>query len=202
MSANADWQYGPGHVGTNWAFTWNVPPFEPLNTLYYQCGIHQAMSGVINLIDLPPPPPNVCASNPLWMPVECVTPSWIWIMDRNITTNEAIADKDGLLATGSRIGIPQPEMSEGLCSLTGTGWISLQTYTITNCDSSWYHVGGSFTGNCRGHDGDTYRLLVLGNEREKYGCLFGRRISFISEKTEKKSRSGTKNVRGIRNKRR
>ncbi|MEZ4470080.1 MAG: hypothetical protein R3F60_04580 [bacterium] len=54
----------------------------------------------------------------------------------------------------------------GYCSLDGTGWVSTEAVPMAGCDNSWYHLGGRFSGNCGGHDGDTVRRLVLDED----GC--------------------------------
>jgi hypothetical protein len=106
--------------------------------------------------------PSVCASNPNWTPVTCTTGSWVWSMDRAVATTAAAANTARVLASGCRHGAGQPELGSGMCSLTGTGFVSTRTFTMSGCDARWFHLGGSFTGNCGGHDGDTYRLLALG----------------------------------------
>jgi hypothetical protein len=55
---------------------------------------------------------------------------------------------------------------DGECSLDGTGWISIDSWPMVSCDSEWYHLGGTYTGNCGGHDGDTVRRLVM----DDLGC--------------------------------
>lgn len=104
-----------------------------------------------------------CINNPLWMPVTCVTPSWVWSRNKAVATTLAAANANQVLATGCVHGSPQPELSQGLCSLDGTGWVSTQAFPMVGCDATWYHLGGSYTGDCGGHDaGDTWRHLVLG----------------------------------------
>ena len=44
--------------GTSGTVTLTVPVDEPASTLYYQCGNHQAMNGVINIVDAPTPTPT------------------------------------------------------------------------------------------------------------------------------------------------
>jgi len=44
--------------GTSGTVTLTVPVDEPASTLYYQCGNHPAMNGVINIIDAPTPSPT------------------------------------------------------------------------------------------------------------------------------------------------
>ncbi len=98
---------------------------------------------------------GACADNPLWRPVECATGEWVWSSDRSIAqTLQAANDAHVLWSYGN--------VSDGLCSLDGTGWVSTQTFTMQGCDESWYHIGGRFTGNCGGHDGELVRRLALG----------------------------------------
>jgi hypothetical protein len=42
----------------------------------------------------------------------------------------------------------------GLCSLDGTGFVSTQQFTMTNCNTGFFHIGGRFSRNCSAHDGD------------------------------------------------
>lgn len=100
-----------------------------------------------------------CNGNPQWMRVNCMTTGWVWSMDRNMAMDVATANRLHVLATGcAHTGEPLQAM--GLCSLNGMGYVSTRTFTINNCNDRWYAIGGRFTGNCGGHDGDTYRLLV------------------------------------------
>jgi hypothetical protein len=103
-----------------------------------------------------------CINNPQWMPVSCITTDWVWSRNKAIATTLAAANANDVLATGCTHGSPQPQLSQGLCSLDGTGWVSTQTFPMVGCDASWYHIGGNYTGDCGGHDGDTWRHLVLG----------------------------------------
>jgi len=104
---------------------------------------------------------STCLNNPLWMPVDCVTDQWVWSSDSiNATTLEQ-ANAQQVLWTGcSHSGVATT------CSLDGTGWVSTQTFVMNGCDQSWYHIGGSYTGACGGHDGDQVRRLALGDN----GC--------------------------------
>ena len=103
-----------------------------------------------------------CLNNAKWQKVSCTTPSWVWSSNRNFLTAQA-ANVAHTLETGCAHGQPQPQLSQGVCSLDGKGWVSTQTFTMANCNNGWYHIGGSFSGNCGGHDGDLYRHLVLGD---------------------------------------
>jgi hypothetical protein len=101
--------------------------------------------------------PKVCATNPLWQPVNCSTTQWVWSSDRTLAPTLAQANASRILWTGcSHGGVANT------CSLTGTGWVSTQVTTMSGCNATWYHLGGSYTGNCGGHDGDQVRRLVLG----------------------------------------
>lgn len=67
------------------------------------------------------------------------------------------ANAQQVLWTGcSHSGVPNT------CSLDGTGWVSTQVVAMIGCNESWYHLGGSYTGDCGGHDGDQVRRLALG----------------------------------------
>jgi hypothetical protein len=44
--------------------------------------------------------------------------------------------------------------------------VSVDTFVMAGCDASWFHLGGSYTGPCGGHDGDTVRYLVYAED----GC--------------------------------
>lgn len=103
-----------------------------------------------------------CATNPQWMPVTCTTGSWVWSSNRAAAPTLATANAQRFLQTGcNHSGVPGD--SQGRCSLTGTGWVSTQTFTMAGCDASWIHLApGNSTFNCGGHDGDTYRHLALG----------------------------------------
>ncbi len=99
-----------------------------------------------------------CDGDPLWRPVECVTAAWVWSSDRNAATTLEAANAARVLFTGCNHAGDNPQ---GLCSLDGTGWVSVDSFAMRGCDASWYHIGGRHTGNCGGHDGDTVRHLVL-----------------------------------------
>jgi hypothetical protein len=56
-------------------------------------------------------------------------------------------------------------MDDGLCSLDGSGWVSTDSWDMEGCDATWLHIfPNDQTVNCGGHDGDTVRLLALGDE--------------------------------------
>ena len=103
-----------------------------------------------------------CTGNPLWRPVQCRTASWVWSSDRRFL-DVASANANRMLWTGCTHAGDAANV-EGLCSLDGTGWVSTAVERMAGCDASWYHIGGSYTGNCGGHDGDTVRRLVLGED--------------------------------------
>ncbi|MCA9543666.1 MAG: scavenger receptor cysteine-rich domain-containing protein, partial [Myxococcales bacterium] len=100
-----------------------------------------------------------CLNNPQWRPVECVTGEWVWTNDRSFPTLEEAAANRTLYSGCTHAG----DNDDGLCSLDGTGWVSTETFVMQGCNETWRHIGGSFSGNCGGHDGDTVRLLVLGD---------------------------------------
>ncbi len=100
-----------------------------------------------------------CAGDPLWQPVSCVTPDWVWTSDRAFATVEA-ANQNRTLWSGCN----HTANRDGLCSLTGTGWVSTDTFPMQGCNNTWRHIGGRFSGNCGGHDGDTVRRLVLNED--------------------------------------
>jgi len=90
------------------------------------------------------------------MPVSCTTGSWVWSSSL-ANTNVASASAAHTLHAGrAHAGAPNT------CSLTGAGWVSTATFVMSGCDTSWYHLGGSYTGNCGGHDGDIIRHLAMG----------------------------------------
>jgi hypothetical protein len=101
--------------------------------------------------------PSDCANNPLWTPVTCTTTDWVWSTNETLATNVTTASTDHVLAAGC-----QHFSIDNHCSLTGAGWVSTQTFTMSGCNTSWYHLGGSFTGQCSGHDGDVVRHLAMG----------------------------------------
>ncbi len=124
------------------------------------------LSRVFNMSDdmviIPDEASSECADNPLWTPVTCTMSSWLWSSDRAHTTVED-AEMFLELYSGCTHSSDNPD---GMCSLTGDGWVSTESWTMSGCDSSWYHLGGSYTGNCGGHDGDTVRRYVTSDE----GC--------------------------------
>jgi uncharacterized coiled-coil protein SlyX len=102
-----------------------------------------------------------CASSAVWQPVDCTTNSWVWTSDRTHPTLDA-ADQNGVLWVGDQhANIPNT------CSLDGTGWVSTEVFTMQGCNTDWRHIGGSFSGNCGGHDGDQVRRLTMNPE----GCF-------------------------------
>ena len=116
----------------------------------------------VTMQDGPPP----CDQHPQWMPVTCTTPDWVWSRDRTVAQTVPNAELNGVLATGCyHAGAMQPDAGDGMCSLTGGGWVSIVQFQMTNCDTEWYHLGGAFSGNCGGHDtappADLYRHLVM-----------------------------------------
>jgi hypothetical protein len=106
---------------------------------------------------------KTCLNNKLWQKVTCTTPSWVWSRDSGQAKDLMTANAKHVLATGCNHGQPQPDLGQGHCSLDGTGWVSTMTWVMSGCNNSWWHIGGSYTGQCGGHDGDTWRHLVLGD---------------------------------------
>jgi hypothetical protein len=100
-----------------------------------------------------------CDGNPLWRPVECINPAWVWSSNRAFP-DLATANENRVLWSGCNHSTDR----EGLCSLDGTGWVSTETFVMAGCNASWWHIGGRHTGACGGHDGDTIRHLVLNDD--------------------------------------
>lgn len=129
-------------------------------------------SGAVSNVALVTLSDNDCSTHPQWMPVTCLTTDWVWSRDRVLATDVSTAAQLGLLATGcNHSGNMQPDNGNGLCSLDGTGWVTVDQFPMTNCDTEWYHLGGSFSGNCGGHDTsapvDLFRHLVI----DPQGCF-------------------------------
>lgn len=103
-----------------------------------------------------------CINNAQWMRVQCTWASWEWSSDRNFRS-PAAANAAHTLQTGcAHVGIQN--VAQGLCSIDGGGWISTQTFTMSGCNTNWEHIAAQGdVGNCGGHDGDTYRHLVIGD---------------------------------------
>lgn len=99
--------------------------------------------------------PAVCATNPQWTPVTCTTTTWVWTTNRAIATTVATASTNHVLAsyTGDE---------DGFCSLDGTGWVSVDTFIISGCNTSWAHIQTNTSFNCGGWDGQTARHLSAG----------------------------------------
>lgn len=101
--------------------------------------------------------PTSCENNTKWQPVDCQTSNWVWSSNRESARNVTEADAQHVLwASDSR-----HTLDRNTCSLTGTGWVSTQEVTMSGCNSTWYHLGGRYTGNCGGHDGDIVRRLTM-----------------------------------------
>lgn len=94
-----------------------------------------------------------CVGNPQWMPVTCTTTKWVWSADRAFTTVSS-AGENKVLWTGD-----QHTIIPNTCSLNGQGYVSTQVFTMSGCNTSWWHLGGTYTGACGGHDGDQVRRL-------------------------------------------
>ena len=101
-----------------------------------------------------------CTGDPLWQPVECQITSWVWSSDRAFPDLVSAA-LNRVLWSGCNHDGQNPN---GLCSLDGTGWVSVDTFPMQGCDASWWHIGGEYTGGCGGHDGDTVRHLALSED--------------------------------------
>lgn len=126
------------------------------------CALSRVFSMNDGLVFIPDEASSECADNPLWTPVTCSMGSWLWSSDRSFTTVE---DAEMVLELYSGC-VHASDNPDGMCSLTGEGWVSTESWTMTGCDASWYHLGGSYTGNCGGHDGDTVRRHVTSDD----GC--------------------------------
>jgi hypothetical protein len=105
--------------------------------------------------------PTKCASHPQWQPVDCTTTQWVWSSHRSLATTLEDANLHRVLWAGD-----QHSGIANTCSLDGSGWVSTAEVIMSGCDTEWSHIGGSFTGDCSGHDGDIVRRLVLGS----YDC--------------------------------
>jgi hypothetical protein len=101
-----------------------------------------------------------CEGNPLWQPVECAVTSWVWSADSRFQDVDT-AEANRVLHSGCMHDGQNPE---GLCSLDGTGWVSVDSFPMQGCDATWWHIGGEFSGQCGGHDGDTVRHLVMSSD--------------------------------------
>ncbi len=97
-----------------------------------------------------------CLNNPKWTPVNCTTTKWVWSSDKVQAMTLAAANMKKVLWSGCTHA-----PAANTCSLDGKGWVSTQQYVMADCNATWYHIGGDFTGNCGGHDGDSVRRLAL-----------------------------------------
>jgi hypothetical protein len=107
--------------------------------------------------------PGDCASHDQWTPVTCTIGSWVWSSDRTYTSIDS-AEAEGVLWTGCTHSGDGND--DGMCSLDGMGWVSTESSVMAGCNETWYHLGGTYTGNCGGHDGDIVRHLVT----DPMGC--------------------------------
>jgi hypothetical protein len=105
-----------------------------------------------------------CANNPLWRRAECQIDSWLWSSDSSVAQDVDAAEAASVLYSGCRHSGDSND--EGLCTLDGQGWVSVDAWDMLGCDASWYHLGGQFSGQCGGHDGDRVRRVVRGDQ----GC--------------------------------
>ncbi|MFT5460944.1 MAG: hypothetical protein ACI9K2_007465, partial [Myxococcota bacterium] len=117
-------------------------------------GVDQDCDGIDDLCFANPD----CSRNPIWTPVTCSVGSWVWSSDRSYLSVDDAEDAQ-MLWTGCTHSADGND--DGQCSLDGSGWISIDSWDMVGCDASWYHLGGRYTGNCGGHDGDTVRRLVM-----------------------------------------
>ena len=106
-----------------------------------------------------------CARNPLWTPVACQTGEWVWSSDRAFQ-DLASAEANRALWT-ALVGDQGQPGNEARCSLDGQGFVSTEQFVMQACDSTWFHIGGRFTGDCGGHDGEPVRRLV----QNPQGCF-------------------------------
>jgi hypothetical protein len=100
-----------------------------------------------------------CAANPLWQRVACQTGEWVWSSRRDLL-DVASAEANRALWS-AQIGDAGADGANALCSLNGQGYVSTQPFRMALCDAQWYHLGGGFSGNCGGHDGETVRRLTM-----------------------------------------
>jgi hypothetical protein len=99
---------------------------------------------------------SACASHPQWMPVNCTTGDWVWTSDSTNNTVASASAAHTLYVGDQHTPIPNT------CSLDGTGWVSTSTLLMSGCNATWWHLGGWYTGQCGGHDGDVVRRLAMG----------------------------------------
>ena len=113
--------------------------------------------------------PGRCLDDKRWTRVTSVctrTDSgvpFLWSINRSYKT-VPLAGEAHALGTGCQhFGGTE---ATGLCSLDGKGWVSTSTFVMKGCDASWVHLfgGASPTEDCRGHDGDVVRKLVVGDD--------------------------------------
>ncbi|MCB9549703.1 MAG: hypothetical protein H6706_28180 [Myxococcales bacterium] len=106
-----------------------------------------------------------CARNPLWEPVACQTGEWVWTSDR---AQRSVADADAARTLWTAlVGDAGEAGRDARCSLDGTGYLSTQAFVMNRCDDLWFHLGGRFTGECGGHDGEPVRRLTMNPQ----GCF-------------------------------
>ena len=154
----ADWQDGEGAFG------------DPARQMMRYMMFHRA-AGVGGVAAGPAEGRAACADNPLWQPVVCQTGEWVWSSSLQFL-DVASAEANRTLWSAA-IGDQGANGNSALCSLTGQGHVSTQAFNMALCDSSWYHLGGRFSGNCGGHNGETVRRLVMNPQ----GCYDYRGIA-------------------------
>ena len=83
-----------------------------------------------------------------------MTGEWVWSSNRDYVTVESADAARTLWA----------HYADPNCSLDGTGWVSVDTFEITTCDTDWWHIGGRYTGACGGHNGNFVQRLTMGDD--------------------------------------
>jgi len=86
--------------GTSGTVTLTVPVDEPASTLYYQCGNHRPMNGVINIVDAPTPTPT---PSPASTPTPTATASCVGDCDGDgqVTVDEILTLIDVALGSAA-----------------------------------------------------------------------------------------------------
>ncbi|MCA9528428.1 MAG: hypothetical protein KC549_19220 [Myxococcales bacterium] len=124
----------------------------------FECNIPVAYNVVCEGAVAPEANP-ACANNPLWQPVACQTGEWVWSSNRAFQ-NLADAEANRTLWS-AQVGDQGANGQDALCSLDGRGFVARQAEVMADCNASWFHIGGRFTGNCGGHDGERVRRLTM-----------------------------------------
>ena len=95
----------------------------------------------------------------------CRTGEWVWSSNRAFQTVQTAEANRTLWA--AQIGDAGAAGQDAHCSLDGTGFVATQREVMAGCNTDWFHIGGRFTGNCGGHDGEVVRRLVMNPQ----GCF-------------------------------